>query len=182
MTETLKVIEERSSIRAFTDEMLTEEEIHALVKAGLQAPTAANRQELHFTVLDKNGETLGELADAFKEIVLSDKNAPDWAAMSTFHHDAPVVIVISGDKNSTWDGIDSGIAVENIALAAQSMGFGNFIIGCLIKLFESEQGEKWEKKLFPDNYRFNVAIAVGHPDTSKAPHEYDENALVTYLK
>ena len=180
MTETLKVIKERSSIRAYTDEKLTKEEIKTLVEAGLQAPTAANRQELHFTVLEKGGKTLEELSEDFKEIVAKDNNT-DKASLSTFYRDATTVIIISGDKESNWDAIDSGIAVENIALAAQSMGLGSVIIGCIRMLFESEIGEKWEKKLFPENYRYNIAIALGHPATTKEPHEYDESALVTYL-
>lgn len=180
MTETLKVIEERSSIRAYTDEKLTKEEIGALVKAGLQAPTAANRQELHFTVLEKGSKILDDFSDAFKKIVASDRDV-DPSTLATFYHDAPTLIVISGDKESNWDAIDAGIAVENIALAAQSMGLGNLIIGCLRRLFESEVGAEWEKKLFPENYRYDIAIAVGHSATTKVPHEYDENALVTYL-
>ncbi len=180
MTETLKVIKERSSIRAYTDEKLTKEEINTLIEAGLQAPTAANRQELHFTVLEKGGKTLEALSEDFKEIFSKARNT-DKASLTTFYRDAPTVIIISGDKESNWDAIDSGIAVENIALAAQSMGFGSLIIGCIRVLFESEIGEKWEKELFPENYRYNIAVAVGHPATTKEPHEYDKEALVTYL-
>ncbi len=180
MTETLKVIKERSSIRAYTDEKLTKEEINTLIEAGLQAPTAANRQELHFTVLEKGGKKLESLSEDFKEIFSKARNT-DKASLTTFYRDAPTVIIISGDKESNWDAIDSGIAVENIALAAQSMGLGSLIIGCIRVLFESEIGEKWEKELFPENYRYNIAVAVGHPATTKEPHEYDKETLVTYL-
>ena len=42
MNEVLKTIKERSSIRAYTDEKLTKEEINAVITAALQAPTARN--------------------------------------------------------------------------------------------------------------------------------------------
>ena len=38
MNEVLKTIKERSSIRAYTDEKLTKEEINAVITAALQAP------------------------------------------------------------------------------------------------------------------------------------------------
>lgn len=44
MNEVLKTIKERSSIRAYTDEKLTKEEINAVITAALQAPTARNMQ------------------------------------------------------------------------------------------------------------------------------------------
>ena len=181
MNDTLKIIEERSSIRAYTDEMLTDEEVNLLVKAGLEAPTAANRQELHFTVMKKGTAVYDEFTKAFTSIAAEGKTEAERAKMAPFTYGAPLLIVISGSKESNWDHIDSGIAVENIAIAAQSMGLGNLIIGCLRRLFESPAGAEWEKKLFPDNYRYDIAIAVGHKNTEKAPHEYDKDALVTYL-
>ncbi len=42
MLNVLEAIEKRSSTRGYTDQRLTDEEIKALVKAGLQAPTARN--------------------------------------------------------------------------------------------------------------------------------------------
>ena len=54
MNETLSVIEKRSSTRGYTAEKLTKEELDILVKAGLQAPTATNRIEIHITVANGN--------------------------------------------------------------------------------------------------------------------------------
>lgn len=61
MSEVLNVIAKRSSIRAYTDEKLTDEEIKTLVKAGLQAPTARNAQEIHISVLDGSNPILAEI-------------------------------------------------------------------------------------------------------------------------
>ena len=51
MNEVLKVIEERSSIRKYKEEMLPEETVELLLKAGLEGPTANNKQEVHITVV-----------------------------------------------------------------------------------------------------------------------------------
>ncbi len=50
MSNVTEVIKKRSSTRGYTDEPLTDEELNTLIHAGLQAPTAANKQEIHFTV------------------------------------------------------------------------------------------------------------------------------------
>ena len=47
MNEVLKTIKERSSIRAYTDEKLTREEINAVITAAFNFSTARNIQEVH---------------------------------------------------------------------------------------------------------------------------------------
>lgn len=51
MNEIAQVLQRRSTTRGYTAEPLTEEELEALLLAGLQAPTATNRQEIHITVV-----------------------------------------------------------------------------------------------------------------------------------
>ena len=63
MNNVMEVIKKRSSTRGYTSEPLTEEELNALIHAGLQAPTAANRQEIHFTILNGDNPILAELEE-----------------------------------------------------------------------------------------------------------------------
>ena len=63
MNQVIEAIEKRSSTRGYTDEPLSDAQINALIQSGLQAPTAANRQEVHFTVLKGNHPILKELED-----------------------------------------------------------------------------------------------------------------------
>lgn len=46
MSNVIEAIEKRSSTRGYTEEPLTNEELTALIRTGLQAPTAANKQEI----------------------------------------------------------------------------------------------------------------------------------------
>ena len=48
MTATIETMLARSSIRAYTDEKLTDEELVLLKKAALSAPTAMNRNDKRF--------------------------------------------------------------------------------------------------------------------------------------
>ena len=75
MNEVLKTIKERSSIRAYTDEKLTKEEINAVITAALQAPTARNMQEVHVSVVDGDNPILKEIDTDRKIKMLA--SAPD---------------------------------------------------------------------------------------------------------
>lgn len=61
MNKVIETIQKRSSTRGYTNEPLTNEELDILIHAGLQAPTAANKQEIHFTVLKGGDPILTEL-------------------------------------------------------------------------------------------------------------------------
>ena len=177
MNETLNVIEKRSSTRGYTAEKLTKEELEAVVKAGLQAPTAANRQEIHISVVDGENPLLAEI-EAEKNRVLGMENPA-----RNFYYDAPTVMFLSADKEFAWSKLDTGIAVENMALAAEAMGLGNLIIGIVKGALSGEKGEYYAKALqFPEGYEFEIAFAVGHKATSKEPHTYDLEKDVTYIK
>ena len=51
MRSTLDVIKERRSIRKFKPEQIKEEELQAIIEAGLYAPSAINKQSWNFTVI-----------------------------------------------------------------------------------------------------------------------------------
>jgi nitroreductase len=78
--------------------------------------------------------------------------------------------------------VDAGIAVENMALAAECLGLGSVIIGCIYDAMHGEAQEYFSKKLqFPEGYSFQIALAVGHKTDNKTPHEYEFDRQVTVL-
>ena len=176
MDTVLETIRKRSSTRSYTAEPLNEAQLEALLRAGLQAPTATNRQELHFTVLKGDNPLLKEIEDE-KNRLRGLTELPH-----NFYYEAPVVIVISGERPFKWSPIDAGIAVENISLAAEGLGLGSVIIGCIYDALRGEKREYFEKQLqFPENYEYEIAIAIGHKAATKDPHSYDAAAQVTCL-
>ena len=171
MKDCMEVINTRSSIRKYTAKPLPSEVVRELVEAGLKAPTAANRQELHFTVVGRDDPVQAEIQH--------DLN-PD--ATGNFYYNAPVTIYISGDEAFGWSAVDAGIAVENIHLAAAAMGLGSVILGCMKKVLNVEKKAEYAEKLgFPEGYGYQVAIAVGYPDTTKDQHTFDYEKNVTIL-
>ncbi len=173
MSEILKAIASRSSIRSYTGEKLTDAELDALLDAGLRAPTATNRQELHFTVVDGGDPILFEIQDAM---------GPRLRPTLNFWYDGPTVILISGESAFRWTAVDAGIAVENIALAAEALGLGSVILGCLKAEMVGERRNRYAEFFrFPEGYDFQIAIAVGRKGAEKEPHTYDRAKQVTVL-
>ena len=177
MTAVTEAIAARFSTRGYTEEKLTAEELETLITAALQAPTAANRQEVHFTVLSGDNPVLAEI-EAEKNRLAGLEAAP----AHNFYYEAPTVFILSGDENNAWSGLDAGIATTNITLAAESLGLGTLIIGCIKGAMLGEKRPEFSAKLqLPEGYDFKIAIAVGHKATTKEPHTYDADKLVTRL-
>ncbi len=171
-----EAITKRSSTRGYTPEKLSELEIKNIVEAGLKAPTAANKQEIHFTVLDGDHQALKELEDE-KNRLRDLKDVPH-----NFYYEAPTVILLSADASYKWSALDAGIAVENMALAAEEMGLGSLIIGCIYDAMRGDRRKEFEAKFaIPEGYEYEIALAVGHKAVTKEPHTYDAARQVTYL-
>ena len=171
MSEFLNVIDARNSVRAYSGKPLPEDLCRTLVEAGLKAPTAANRQEIHISVVGKDNPVQAEIQQ--------DLN-PN--AERSFFYNAPVTFYLSGDENFKWSPVDAGIAVENIHLASQALGLGSVILGCMEQVLNGEKKAEYAKKLgFPEGYKYQVAIAIGYAEATKEPHTFDFEKNVTIL-
>ena len=174
--QVLETIKARSSARAYSGEEPTREEIEVILEAGLQAPTGMNRQEIRFSVVSGSHPVLAEL-DEEKRRLRGQEKQPN-----NFYYEAPTLIFLSAEDGFKWSKVDAGIAVQNMALAAESLGLGNLIIGCVYDALHGEKKEYFSKALkIPEGYSFEIALAVGHKTDCKEPHEYDSEKQVTWL-
>ncbi len=112
----LGVIHARKSVRHFTKQEVSAEQLETLVRAGMAAPTAINKQPWSFFIL-QDRKVLDLLADTLP-----------YAKML---YQAPAAIVVCGDMNKTIMGkddlywiMDCSAATQNILLAAEAMGLG----------------------------------------------------------
>jgi nitroreductase len=174
--EVLTTIKQRSSARAYSAEQLTQSELDAILKAGLMAPTGMNRQEIHFSVVKGDNPILAELDEEKRRLRGQEKQPHN------FYYEAPVLIFLSAEDEFKWSKIDAGIAVENMTLAAESLGLGTLIIGCVYDALHGEKQNYFSEKLqIPDGYSFQIALAAGHKTDNRIPHEYDFEKQVTIL-
>lgn len=179
--ETLRLIADRRSHRAYEQTPLTQEQLDALLRAAVESPSAVNRQPWHFTVV-RNQALLDEMNRAVWEEMMKrapEKRSPRFedGRFHVFYH-APAVIFISGMPDNHYTPIDGGIAVENIALAAESMGLGSVILGMPGDAFRHEKADHFRKALqFPEGWDFVIAIAVGVPADTKPAHPVAEGKI-----
>ena len=181
MNHTLSLIASRRSHRAYLPQQITREQLQALLNAALQSPSAVNRQPWHFTAV-QNAALLDEINQAVRENVMKKDpslRSPRFEdeAFHVFYH-APTVIFIAGDPQNRWAELDCGIAVQNIALAAESMGLGSVILGMPREAFQTEKAPAFRKALFfPEGWDYVIGIAIGHPCDDKDAHPVQENKV-----
>lgn len=121
MNEVIKNILERRSIRKFSDKPIPAEELDLIIKAGLYAPSAMNMQSWQFTVLTKR-EDISELADT----VAKQFNRTDYDM-----YKPTALIIPSNARDCEFGRDDNACALENIFLAAWSLGIGSVWINQL---------------------------------------------------
>ncbi len=139
--EILNCIHERRSTRRFTDQQISSEQLDALLDAAIWAPSGSNSQSWLFTAIQKRDVLLhlNELVcEAFQHWV-PDDNYPAKLAIKkvsqkesfNFYHQAPTLIIASNVPNYENAMADCALALENIFLAAQSLGLGSCYINHL---------------------------------------------------
>ena len=106
----------RVSVRNFTGEKISDEQIETLLRAGMAAPSAINKQPWAFVVI-KDEAILAQLGEALPYSRCSNKPA--------------IAIIPCGDLSKAIPGEMAGFwindvsaATENILLAAHAMGLG----------------------------------------------------------
>ena len=175
--EVLETMEKRSSVRAYREKEITQEMLETILTAGLQAPTATNRQEIRFSIVRGNNPVLAEL-DAEKRKMRDEVKQPH-----NFYYEAPALIFVSAEDGFKWSELDAGIAVQNMALAAKSLGLGSLIIGCIYDALRGERKTYFDRKLkIPEGYSFQIAVAIGYSNDTKEPHKYEWNRQVTVVE
>lgn len=171
MNEVLKAIADRRSIRDYTGKAVTDDELRALMDAAAQSPSAVNRQPYHF-VFVRNRALLDDFSRDFFSLM---DPAETKGEFFNVLRGAPMVAFVFATAKGVFVPVDCGIAVENLALAAHSMGLGSVILGMPRQLFVSPLGPGWMTRLgAPEGSEFAIAIGIGTPRASKEAHPVRE--------
>lgn len=156
----------RRSIRKFTNEPVTKEQIDELLHAAMSGPSAVNKCPWEFYVVtDKN--KLEEL-----------KGCAHYSKI-----DAPLAIVVAGNllrslplKMSEFWVQDCSAATENILLMAVELGLGSVWCG----IHPQKEAKKKVSKVLnlPINEIPLNIIYIGHPNQAiEARDQYDERRV-----
>lgn len=156
----LDTIFSRRSIRSYMQNKPVEtEKIELLLKAGMAAPSTCNLQVWEFVV------------------VTSQPALDRLVALTVFGHYAPPMAMVICANTANFPGnkhwrIECSAAVENMMIAARSMGLGSVWIG-------SFDMQKLRDLLsIPDNIEVMNIVYFGYPAENKAPDtKYNEQAV-----
>lgn len=149
MNEVMQTIIRRRSCRKFSGEAPAREQLELILEAGRWAPTGGNSQSVHFLVIQDHkarSELRTRVQSAFARMEWRDdlysslKHSIKQSRMGIYDYDyhAPVLIVVANQKGCPNAMADSACALENMMLAADSVGVGSCWINQLHWLDENE--------------------------------------------
>lgn len=163
MNEVLKNIQTRRSIRAFTDQKIEKDILEALVDAARYAPSGRNLQSWKFTVV-QNPEMLEKLAKAIRAELKLDESY-------CFYH-ANVLILASNERDNHLGASDCACALENIFLAAHSLGVGSVWINQLNGICDAPGVRAVLNELnLPESHIVLGSAALGYAAAEARPAE-----------
>ena len=165
MNEVMRTILERRSIRKYSDQPVKREDIELVLQAGMYAPTGGDAEPWHFGVLtDKEAIAgLDERARAAMrasgiERIMAMGGNPKYRIF----FGAPVVIMIYEEKVLRKTGThlsamaDCSAAIQNMQLAAFSLGLSTCWIGLIRYLFAAD------RCMAPEGYNPLYAMTLGY--------------------
>ncbi len=167
----LDCIMTRTSIRKYTDRQVPDTVVEKLLRAGMAAPTAMNKQPWQFIVV--TDPKLREAISQADEYIRS--------------KEAPLVIITCGDIEKAGDGPgsdfwiqDVSAATENILLAAHAKGLGAVWCG----VYPIEDRVKAIRNILnmPSSLVPLAAVCIGYPEHPEQPKDKWNPKAVHYQK
>lgn len=162
----------RTSVRSYTEQPVEPAKVELLLRAGMAAPTAVNKQPWHFVVLDTR-EALDRLVSANPRAGMLKQ--------------APLAIVVCGDMTKALEGKareywiqDCSAATENILLAAHALGLGAVWTGTYP--IEDRVKATTEALSLPEHIIPLCTIVIGYPKGDAQPKDKWKPENVSYGK
>ena len=151
--EVLNTIKARRSIRAYKPDAVPEELLNEVLEAGTYAPTGMGRQSPTIIAVTSEGYR--------REI--AELNAAVMGAKSDPYYGAPVVILVLADGAANTFVEDGSCVIENMMLAAASVGLGSVWVHREREIFDSERGKALLREWgLPETLRGVGSIALGY--------------------
>mgnify|MGYP003804376559 CR=1 FL=1 len=186
MNDTIRTILERRSIRQFKGEQIPKDDLNTIIEAGIYAPSARNLQPWHITVI-RDESLIGEVEHEIREYMLNSDNedlierAKDGTR--TIFHKAPTILLVSGDESNAYMKGDCSNVLQNISLAAWSLGIGSCYIGMGNMLFQTDRAEEFVTRLeIPKGYKSYCWISLGYADGTMPIAPERKDGVVTYIE
>ena len=161
MNNAIETLMTRTSIRSFTDRPVSADTIEMLLRAGMAAPTAVNKQPWHFVVITDRAK-LDELGGNGRQ--------------SQMWQESTLAIAVCGNMEKALEGPaqafwiqDCSAATENILLAAHALGLGAVWTGCYP--MEERVANVSQVLNLPEHIVPLCVIVMGYPNEQPEPKD-----------
>lgn len=149
MNEVIKCLVERRSCKKYLPKQVDEAALQEVLLAGTYAPSGKNRQAAKILVVQKP-EDVAALQRLNAAVLGNPEGKPFYGA--------PTVLVVLADAEVNTAVEDGSVVMENLMLAAHSLGLGSCWVHRAREVFASDEGKALLKKWgIEGNY-----IGVGH--------------------
>ena len=169
MNQVMQTIKQRRSCRDFKSDMVPDDVIQQICEAGTFAPTGMNRQSpIILAVKDKD---LRDKLSIMNAQIMGKENFDPF-------YNAPVILIVLADKTAPTYLYDGSLVMQNLMLAAQSLGLGSIWIHRAKEEFNSEEGKAILKELgIEGDYEGIGHCAIGYaaselPEASPRKENY----------
>ncbi|MBQ3781590.1 MAG: nitroreductase family protein [Bacteroidaceae bacterium] len=158
------LVQRRRSIRRFTDQPLTPEEVQVILRAALMSPTSKSTRAWHFHVVDDRD--------------MLEKISQCKSAGAEFVKDAPLAVVVCMDTDQTDVWVeDASIAAVTMQYQAADLGLGS--CWAQVRLRGQEDGTPASDILrfllgYPEEQQAVCIIAFGHPAIERKPQDEEK--------
>lgn len=147
----LQAMFERRSIRRFTSEPVSTEDVRTILEAGRWTPSGLNNQPWRFMILFPGDPRANALEDCTK--------------YAHIVRGAGCLILVFLDRDSMYNAVKdhqtAGACIQNMMLAAHALGLGSVWLGEII----NQAPQVLEVlNLDPGTYEMMAVVALGHPD------------------
>jgi nitroreductase len=186
--ETLKIIEQRRSIRHFKDKQISENDLDVIMDAGLYAPNGGGNivNDIYFTIIQDENilRKINMLAKEFaKQSEMPWLNELGNDKNYNCLYNAKTLMIISYKKESVCAVYDCSAVTQNVLLASESIGLGSCWLYFPLQAFETKNGEKLMEELkIPKEYKPITSVIIGYKENDEIniPKRRTEN--ITYIK
>ena len=152
--DVLDTIKSRRSIRAYKSDEIETEKLNAVLEAGTYAPTGGGRQS----------PTIIAVTSKKYRDKISNLNAKVMGGSSDPYYGAPVILLVLADANANTFVEDGSCVLENMMLAASSLGLGSVWVHREREIFDSDKGKALLKSWgLPETMKGVGSIALGYP-------------------
>ncbi len=173
MKDVIEIMKARRCVRSYKKDLIPEADVKFLIDCASFAPSGMNMQPWGFLVI-QNKDVIRKLSEIGKRTMIplieqfknSSQGARDYLVFlktegTDMFYDAPLLVIILGNKSAPTAVYDCSMAAQNMMLAATSIGIGSCWIGGVHRALLD--GKLLKELGAPEGYIAVAPLIFGYP-------------------